>query len=127
MFNETWGLFTQEGTKRVYLKETQEWVRSVYRRAKALDPTRLIEDNSACNYDHVETDLNTWHYYINGYGRLRDHVRNVVDHTFEGSTFNFTEGNAQTGAPLMNSECGMCGAWTAPRATAIWRGSITTC
>lgn len=107
MFNETWGLFTQEGTKRVYLKETQEWVRSVYRRAKALDPTRLIEDNSACNYDHVETDLNTWHYYINGYGRLRDHVRNVVEHTFEGSTFNFTEGNAQTGAPLMNSECGM--------------------
>lgn len=107
MFNETWGLFTRQGTQRHYLKETQEWVRSVYHRAKALDPTRLVEDNSACNYDHVESDLNTWHFYRNGYGTVRDHIRNVVDNTFPGSTFNYTEGNVQTDAPLMNSECGM--------------------
>ncbi len=97
MFNETWGLFTGKDKEKKYLPETQEWVRSVYHRAKEIDPTRLVEDNSACNYDHVETDMNTWHFYINGYGSHGDHIRKVVENTFPGSTFNFTEGNTQIG------------------------------
>jgi hypothetical protein len=32
-----------------------------------LDPTRLVEDNSPCNYDHVETDINSWHAYLPGW------------------------------------------------------------
>ena len=116
MFNESWGLLTQtrepqpgepRGVGREYLPETQEWVRSVYRRAKALDPTRLIEDNSPCRYDHVETDINTWHFYINGYEKVREHIRNVADNTYPGSSFNCIAENRQTDAPLMNSECGM--------------------
>lgn len=107
VFNETWGLFTNKGTARKYLPETQEWVRSVYHRAKALDPTCLVEDNSPCNYDHVESDLNTWHFYLNGYERVRDHIRNVVKNTYPGSTFNYIGGNQQSNAPLMNSECGL--------------------
>jgi hypothetical protein len=106
IFNETWGLFTNCAEGRGYLPETQEWVRSTYRWAKSEDPTRLIEDNSPCNYDHVESDLNTWHFYKNGYGILRDHVQGVVDKTFPGSSFNYTGGNVQSDAPLMNSECG---------------------
>ena len=107
MFNETWGLFTRKGNERAYLPETQEWVRSVYHRAREMDPTRLVEDNSACNYDHIESDLNTWHFYLNGYKIVRDHIRKVVDNAYPGSEFNFTGGNRQTDAPLMNSECGL--------------------
>ncbi len=107
MFNETWGLFTGPKSKRKYLPETQEWVRSVYLRAKKNDPTRIVEDNSPCNYDHVETDINTWHFYLNGYELVRDHIKKVVESTFPGSQFNYIGENAQKNAPLMNSECGM--------------------
>ncbi|MFK7693002.1 glycoside hydrolase family 2 protein [Paenibacillus sp. HJGM_3] len=115
MFNETWGLKTDDEASdqtrdwipaKRYLPETQEWVRGVYRWAKQLDPTRLVEDNSACNWDHVESDLNTWHFYINGYEEVRRHIAKIVDQTFPGSAFNYCEGNVQTDAPLLNSECG---------------------
>ncbi|RKP53062.1 glycoside hydrolase family 2 [Cohnella endophytica] len=106
VFNETWGLFSTRDKVRSFLPETQEWVREVYRWAKSEDPTRLIEDNSPCNFDHVESDLNTWHFYRNGYQLVRDHVQEVVDKTFPGSEFNYTGGNVQSDAPLMNSECG---------------------
>ncbi|MCD9020834.1 glycoside hydrolase family 2 protein [Cohnella silvisoli] len=106
IFNETWGLFTTRDGVRSFRPETQEWVRNTFRWAKSEDPTRIIEDNSPCNWDHVETDLNTWHFYKNGYKILRDHVQEVVDKTFPGSDFNYIGGNLQTDAPLMNSECG---------------------
>lgn len=117
MFNETWGLRTdaetisltsQDGGKAeaAYLPETQEWVRSVYHWAKKLDPSRIVEDNSPCNWDHVESDINTWHFYINGYEQVRAHVTEVVEKTYPGSTFNYIGGNEQSDAPLMNSECG---------------------
>ena len=57
--------------------------------AKELDPTRLVEDNSACLYDHVVTDINTWHFYISDYDRARRHVERVVAQTYEGSPFNY--------------------------------------
>ncbi|MFC4811933.1 glycoside hydrolase family 2 protein [Paenibacillus sp. GCM10023250] len=117
MFNETWGLRTdaetlaltgQAGDRAVatYLPETQEWVRAMYRWAKSVDPTRLVEDNSPCNYDKVESDINTWHFYINGYEQVRAHVTEVVEKTYPGSTFNYAGGNVQSDAPLLNSECG---------------------
>ncbi|REE80956.1 glycosyl hydrolase family 2 [Paenibacillus taihuensis] len=115
MFNETWGLKTnakdssltsQSFAPHNYLPETQEWVRGMYRWAKQLDPTRIVEDNSPCNYDHVESDLNTWHFYINGYEQLRAHVTEIVEKTYPGSGFNYIDGNVQGDAPLMNSECG---------------------
>lgn len=107
MFNETWGLLSGPKDDRRYLKETQEWVRSVWKRAKENDPTRLVEDNSACRYDHVESDVNTWHFYINTYESVRKHIQKVVKNTYPGSKFNYIGGNKQNGAPLMNSECGM--------------------
>ena len=110
MFNESWGLrsgLDRDRHYRTYLKETQEWVRSVYLAAKENDPTRLIEDNSPCYWDHVQTDINTWHFYINTYESVRKHIQKVVKNTYEGSKFNYIGGNKQNGAPLMNSECGM--------------------
>ena len=108
VFNESWGLLDRdENNEKVYLPQTQEWVRSIYRKAKELDPGRLVEDNSVCRYDHVETDINTWHFYLNSYPVVRDHIREVVAKTYPGSDFNYIGDNRQTDAPLMNSECGM--------------------
>ncbi len=106
LFNETWGLFsTDETGKRSYTPETQEWVRSWYNKAKAADPTRLVEDNSPCNWDHVVTDINTWHRYspARHWARFFD---TILDSTFPGSSFNYIGENVQTNAPMFNSECG---------------------
>lgn len=104
-FNETWGLFTGKEKEKAYLPETQTWVASMYRLAKQLDPTRLVEDNSPCNYDHVETDLNSWHDYLPGYA-WKDRLAQIVRDTHPGSTWNFIGGNKQGDQPLLNSECG---------------------
>ncbi len=103
-FNETWGL----GSHRDYKKnrDMQAWVRKMYELTKQLDPTRLVEDNSPCHYDHVVTDINSWHFYINDYQRARDHIANVVEQTKPGSGFNYCPGLTQTDAPLINSEYG---------------------
>jgi len=103
LFNETWGLHDpQTGT---YTPAIQDWVKRQVHFFKQADPTRLVEDNSPCNYDHVATDINSWHFYINDYARARAHIQKVVDHTFPGSTFNFISG-VQGDQPLMNSEYG---------------------
>lgn len=104
-FNETWGLFTKQGDKKIYLPETQTWVASMYRLAKSLDATRLVEDNSPCNYDHVETDINSWHAYLPGYA-WRESLDQITKDTFPGSKWNFIGGRTQGDQPLLNSECG---------------------
>ena len=100
-FNETWGLFT-EG---VYKEETQEWVRSMYHLTKSLDSSRLVEDQSACHRDHVESDINSWHSYCPGYS-WEDEIKLYVDSTYPGGHFNYIGNNTQTDAPMINSECG---------------------
>ena len=102
-FNETWGLGGREYKE---MHERQEWVREMYHLAKSLDTTRLIEDNSPCLYDHVETDINSWHFYINDYEQAKEHIANVVEETYPGSTFNYAGDNVQSDAPLINSEYG---------------------
>jgi len=100
-FNETWGV--GHGG---YTPDHQKWVAEMYHLTKQLDPTRLVEDNSPCRYDHVVTDINSWHFYINDYARAREHIANVVQETYVGSTFNYAEGCRQSNAPLINSEYG---------------------
>lgn len=100
-FNETWGI--GDGG---YHPDTQEWVRDMYLLAKQLDPTRLVEDNSPCRYDHVETDINSWHFYIDDFERAKRHIAEVVEMTYPGSTFNYADGWRQGTAPLINSEYG---------------------
>ena len=102
-FNETWGLGGREYKE---MHDRQEWVREMYHLAKSLDGTRLIEDNSPCLYDHVETDINSWHFYINDYEQAKEHIANVVEETYPGSAFNYAGGNVQSDAPLINSEYG---------------------
>jgi hypothetical protein len=100
-FNETWGI--GHGG---YQPDHQKWVAEMYHLTKQLDPTRLVEDNSPCRYDHVVTDINSWHFYINDYARAREHIADVVRQTYPGSTFNYAEGYRQSDAPLINSEYG---------------------
>ncbi len=101
-FNETWGL---QSENKKYLPETQEWVASMVRLAKSLDPTRLVEDNSPCNNDHVLTDINSFHAYLPGY-KWQGHLETVCAETHPGSTWNYIGGRQQGREPMMNSECG---------------------
>ena len=107
LFNETWGLLSrrygEKGGK--YTPATQRRVADAYRRAKALDPTRLVDDNSACLRDHVATDVNTWHRYCPAYGWY-DKLERVCAKTYPGSKCNYAKDHAQNGAPMMNAECG---------------------
>lgn len=109
-FNETWGI--ADGG---YDQPTAEWVIAMYRLTKSLDPTRLVEDNSPCNYDHVETDINSWHFYIDHYERAKSHIEEVVEKTYPGSTFNYLQGYKQGTMPLINSEYGGVGAGSGDR------------
>ncbi len=110
IFNETWGLTNHD------TGESHRWVRKMYLETKKLDPTRLVEDNSPCHYNHVDSDINSWHFYINDYDRVRQHVQRVVDQSYPGSSFNYVGENdlgdnfVQGIAPLMNSEFGGIGA-----------------
>jgi hypothetical protein len=106
LFNETWGLFSSEKNgRRRYADSTAAWVKEKYLEAKKLDPTRLIEDNSACNYDHVISDINSWHAYLPGYN-WKSFMKTVNDSTFPGSGWNYRHPAVQGNAPMINSECG---------------------
>ena len=107
LFNETWGLFTKwdPQQKQAYLPETQRRVAAAWLTAKKLDRTRLVEDQSACNRDHVISDLDTWHGYMAGHGWERE-VASWCRDTFAGSKNNYIAGHVQRQEPMMNSECG---------------------
>ncbi len=107
LFNETWGLLSDSDGGKVFLPETQSYLEGFFGRAKAFDRTRLIEDNSPCLYDHVVTDVNSWHFYYWGYEKVREHIDEVCRNTYSGSVYNYAGGRTQNGAPLLNSECGM--------------------
>jgi len=100
-FNETWGI--GHGG---YTKEHQDWVEEAYLLTKKLDPTRLVEENSPCRYDHVATDINSWHFYIDDYEATRKHIADAVEQVYPGSPFNYVEGKVQGTEPFINSEYG---------------------
>jgi hypothetical protein len=104
-FNETWGLGSPDEYKAN--RETQDWVRQMVGLMRTIDPTRLVEDNSPCNYDHLSvTDLNSWHFYIDDHEESRRHIEDVVRQSVPGSPFNHCPGEVMNSAPLINSEYG---------------------
>ncbi|SPE51797.1 Beta-galactosidase [Verrucomicrobia bacterium] len=98
------------------MPSAQAWVQSMWELAKQLDPTRLVEDMSVCHWEHLEyylhgdTDINSWHFYINEYAKAKAHIDKVVNSTFVGCTFNYVPGFLHKGQPLINSEYGGIGA-----------------
>lgn len=133
IFNETWGfggqselmkIITPDMPLHVIQKEGEkianslsfQWVHEMWNLAKSLDTTRLIEDMSVvvwehlASYGHVDTDVNSWHFYIDDYDKAKVHIEEVVSKTYHGSTFNYIDGYAQRNVPLINSEYGGVGA-----------------
>lgn len=131
IFNESWGFGGQtelikwfssksntapQESAKIANGEAFKWIHETWRLAKQLDPTRLIEDMSVVIWDHldayghVDTDINSWHFYIDDYERAKAHIENVVAQTYHGSTHNFVKGFTQRDAPLINSEYGGVGA-----------------
>lgn len=134
LFNETWGFGGQTELMKVIgpdagknptpaaVKEKLanqsafQWVHRMWEIAKTLDGTRLIEDMSVVvwehltAYGHADTDINSWHFYIDEYGKAKKHIANVVSKSYRGSSFNYVEGFQQQNAPLINSEFGGIGA-----------------
>ncbi|MDB6032521.1 MAG: glycoside hydrolase family 2 sugar binding [Verrucomicrobiales bacterium] len=92
------------------------WVQNMWELAKHLDPTRLIEDMSVCHWEHLDyfqhgnTDINSWHFYMSDYQRAKEHIEKIVNSTFLGSSFNYVPGFQHKGQPLINSEYGGVGA-----------------
>lgn len=106
LFNETWGLKSKNINEiGVYLPQTRAWVDSIYKWAKVMDTTRLVEDNSPCDEDHVDTDLNSWHKYLPG-REWSSYLDFVVENTKPGSQWNFVPGEVQKDQPMFNSEFG---------------------
>jgi hypothetical protein len=131
LFNETWGFGGQTefvklinpSPPRLPSPETIEqqedapsWVRSMWQLAKALDPTRLVEDMSVVAWEHLQfhghgqTDVNSWHFYTSDYEKARRQIHEVVEKTYTGSPFNYVPGYQQGSQPLINSEYGGVGA-----------------
>jgi len=105
LFNETWGLESNDRDVQGYPLENREWVESLYYRAKEMDPTRLIEDNSPDKQDHIVSDINCWHKYLPAL-QYEAFLDNAVANSYPGSAWNYIGGNKQTDIPLLNTECG---------------------
>jgi hypothetical protein len=102
--------------KRMDNVSSHKWVHEMWLLTKSIDSTRLVEDMSVCHWDHLdyfahtETDINSWHFYINDYWKAKEHIRKVVESTYAGSSFNYVQGFQHKGTPLINSEYGGIGA-----------------
>lgn len=137
LFNETWGFggqaefvklinpsppasvaegpVTADGTK-LSGENAYQWVQTMWKLAKSLDPTRLVEDMSVVAWEHLQyyghgdTDVNSWHFYTNSYERARAQIEEVVAATYAGSTLHYLPGYQQHSQPLITSEYGGVGA-----------------
>ena len=148
LFNETWGFGGQTELMKLIGPEkgkvpitpitekhvnmsSFEWVHQMWVLAKGIDSTRLIEDMSVVvwehlhSYGHVDTDINSWHFYIDEYEKAKKHIEEVVAKTYRGSNFNYIEGRQQKDAPLINSEYGGIGALDGDR-DASWSFKFLT-
>lgn len=137
LFNETWGFggqsefvklinphppesgqsaMIESAGKKLSNQSAYLWVQSIFRLAKSLDPTRLVEDMSVVAWEHLEyyghgeTDVNSWHFYTDDYEKARSSIEEIVEQTFAGSTYNYVPGFRQGNQPLINSEFGGVGA-----------------
>jgi len=111
--NEDWG------TDLTVDPQQRDWVKQAYRRIKALDPSRLVIDNSPCEPNfHLLTDIADYHFY-RGIPDQRDEWDAFVD-AFAGRRCPLfsPHGDAEpTGdEPLIVSEFGN---WGLPRPDAL--------
>ncbi|MBN1911467.1 MAG: hypothetical protein JW818_17120 [Pirellulales bacterium] len=102
LFNESWGL-GGEAYRRD--KNLQQWVFETWTEVKKkLDPTRLVDDDSAVFMDHVQTDVNSWHFTIEDFTEAREHLRQMIKGAYRDSPLNYVPGRKQDTEPLLVSE-----------------------
>jgi hypothetical protein len=115
LFNENWGLMETGGisgaTPLADSATNQAWLGEMVSLARELDPTRPVEDNSAGGgavgvYEHLDTDLNTFHFYTADANIMREALDERAAQTFVGSSDSFVGGATQAGQPWMLSEFG---------------------
>lgn len=98
LYNEDWGLPNLWS-----VPEAQSWLAELYAEVKALDPTRLVCDNSG--WAHVVTDLNDYHEYYAVPERAA-RFRQRLDFVEAEPADNFAQGHAPRGEPILVSEFG---------------------
>lgn len=98
--NETWGYPALSSSQ-----IEQDHVRSLYYMTKTLDPTRSVNDN--CGWEHVCTDLTTFHDYSDGpeLGRICASLETILQPKAGRDMF-VGGANHQKGAPIMCTEFG---------------------
>lgn len=106
IINEDWGTrLCEDAAHRAWLADTYDWL-------KALDPTRLVVDNSPCQGNfHVKTDINDFHYYRSVPERRAEWDR-LTEEFAAGADWTYTPyGDAQRRGdePLVVSEFGVWG------------------
>lgn len=107
--NESWGYPDLGGQAR-----QRDHIRSLYYTTKTLDPSRPINDN--CGWEHVVTDLSTFHDYADANGMAERCVdlratltrgRNMFLSPIHGPSGEVDEGSKHLrGAPVMCTEFG---------------------
>jgi Glycosyl hydrolases family 2, TIM barrel domain/Glycosyl hydrolases family 2/Glycosyl hydrolases family 2, sugar binding domain len=106
LINEDWGTrLIEDASHRAWLRDTYDWL-------KALDPTRLVVDNSACHSNfHIKTDINDYHYYRSVPER-REEWEALTDEFANGAAWTYSpHGDAvrRGDEPLVVSEFGVWG------------------
>ncbi len=100
IFNEEWGIGSLVNTDRAH---RVDWVLQMVQLARQLDPTRLVHDNSG--WSHLETDLNSFHWYGRDVDAFREHYRQINAREIGvGKGWNYIDGRVSRGEPFINNE-----------------------
>lgn len=107
LFNEAWGLLEPDN-----LCEDagmRAWVEDCLAEARALDPTRWIEDDSTTDvlsgvFDHLDPDFTSWHFYSDDWDAIDAHLDEVLAGSAIGGQRLYCDGYAHRGQPLFLSE-----------------------
>ncbi len=107
VFNEEWGIGRLSEENRAH---RVDWTLQMYRLAKELDPTRLVQDNTG--WAHLETDLNSFHWYGRNVDLFR-HQFQIVNRqeVGVGKRWNYIDGRVSRGEPFINNEYGYLAAF----------------
>lgn len=104
LFNEAWGI---DDPPFWTYEDGLSFVRERVQTARELDPSRLIEDNSATLMDgHVDSDLASWHFYsisIPAWQNLVGYLESIMTNGGDGLR---KGGGRWTGEPFINTEFG---------------------
>lgn len=104
LINESWGIDLSKNAT----EETKNWIRSLYERAKSIDPTRLYVDNSACPWNyHVVSDIDDYHFY-NAFPYHNEQWKKRIEDFAIGSYETFLERPTRK-LPKLVSEFGVWG------------------